>query len=220
MRRGRARRAVAKRRTEITDAYGSARERFGGKTTIGLFLLSVVVTGMGVAPLLYKIHSSSRIDIAAVLGALFATLLAWMTVLLYRGAHLADDYGPKVAEGSPAEFAMSSAGDNLEVSGEGGCAGVVLDLVLGLVITLVLSTIFSIAAWIAAEIVFPLLVLIVYGTLYHALALAVNTSVSLKGRLVASCVRAVGFSALYTAVVGAIVAVAVAAFRVKMGDVR
>ncbi len=217
-RRGRALRAVAKGRTAVVDAYGNARERFGGKTTIALFLLSCVVTGLGVAPLLYRIHASSKIDIEIVLGALFASLLAWMTVLLHRGAHLENDYGPRIEELSPADFAVSTTNDGLDTSGDGGCAGVLVDLVLGLVIALVVSTVLTIVTWIAVEVVFSLLVLVVYGTLYHALALAVNTNASLKGRLLASLVRAVGFSALYTGVVGGIMAVAVTAFRMKTGD--
>lgn len=207
-----ARRAIAIGREVVAGAYENARERFGGKTTVALFLVSGLVAGLGVAPLLYTAHASKKVDVEVVLGALFAVLAAWITVLLYRGAELEDDYDVRIGQSSPGDFPVNLTAGDID-AGSGGCAEAILGVVISVILAVVISVLFPVVAWLAVDIVFPLLALAIYGTLYHALAFAVNGRESLEGRLGASLLRGIGFAALYTGGIGGLIAAAVAAFH-------
>jgi hypothetical protein len=218
-----ARQALAVGRTILADAYENARERFGGKTTVLLFSLSSAVAGLGLAPLLYAVHASRRVELEVVFGGLFAVLTIWITVLLYRGAQLEDDLDMKLAERSLGDYygvfgrtdAPSGCVSGNDFSGCGGSDldGVVGGIVLVVAIVVLIFVVLPLVAWLAVEIVFPLSVLAIYGTLYHALAFAVNGRESLQGRLSASLLRALGFALIYTTVVAAVMGAAVGAFH-------
>lgn len=218
-----ARRAIAIGRTITREAYEAARERFGGKSTVGLFVVTATVVGLGAAPLLYGVHASTKVDIELVLGGLFLLLWIWIATLVYRGATLEDDLDVQIAARTPADY-YSKLGGGSDLSGCGsldGCgSGGASDLegILGGVIAIVailiiIFVVLPFVAWIAVEVVFPFLVLVVYGVLYHALAFAVNSDESQAGDLGRALLRGFGFAFFYTALVAVVIGAFVGAFH-------
>lgn len=218
-----ARIALAAGRFAVASAIKEARERLGGKSTVVLFALSCIVSGLGAAPLLYRLHASRKVEIEFLLGGLFAILFVWITALLYRGAHLEDDLTLRPVERGPGDyFWIKRVPGGSDLSGcngcgDVGCAGADLEgLVVGVAvlaaIVLLVVVVLPLVAWLAVEVVFPIVVLSVYFTLYSALAFAVNRHESMAGKLGACMARALGYSALYTAVVALVLAAGVQAF--------
>jgi hypothetical protein len=205
-----------KAKKALVQALENARERFGGKTVVGLFLLASAITGLGLAPLLYHVHASKKVDIGVVLGAVFAILAGWITTLLYRGAALEDDLQLEVAAGSVGDYYDRLSGVEITTSSSPDPIGFLVEIVLSLLFSIVVSAVLPLVAWFAVEVLFPLAVLSVYVTLYNALALAVNGAESFRGRFLASLARGTCFSALYTGIVGLILLVAFFAFHANL----
>ncbi|MBI3723970.1 hypothetical protein HY251_08470 [bacterium] len=228
-------------REAMSDALETARERLGGKSTVGLFGLSVLVTGMGVTPLLYHRHASAKVDIEVVLGALFVILWVWITALLYRGAKIEDDLTLRPLQATPGDYykrifgkdptaggcsgCFSGSGGSSGSSGSGcdlggcGSAGGDLEGILVLIVVVValgilIFVVFPLVAWLAVEIVFPMIVLGTYGALYAALAFAVNSAEAVKGKIVLCIIRATGYAFLYTAIVGVVIGMGIKAYHV------
>jgi hypothetical protein len=228
-----ARVAVNVGRQLLSDALETARERLGGKSTVGLFFISCCATGLGVGPLLYGTHASRKVDLEVVLGAVFAILAAWITGLLYRGAQLEDDLTLRPLEKGPSAYMPLFGGVGNSGGGSGGggsgCSGTDLNgcgntggsdaegiivLIFAVIaLALIVFVVLPLVAFLAVEIVFPVVVIATYGTLYGALAFAVNGHESLKGRFFAALGRGVFFAAFYTGLLAAVLVAGVKVFH-------
>jgi hypothetical protein len=215
---------IAAGRRSVSGALAAARLRLGGKSVVALFALSATIAGLGVAPLLYHVHASRKVELEILLGGVFALLAGWIVGLLHQGAELQDDLALRVGARSPGQYYFFM--DNTGVSGCSGrnldgCGNVSstdADGILGgilviLVVIVVIFVVLPFVAWLAVEVLFPCLVLAVYCTLYSALAFAVNGQQALAGRFLACLRRAVLYALAYTAVVGLVIGVGVRLFH-------
>jgi len=215
---GAARIVLAAGQKAVTRTLANARERLGGKSVVTLFLLSCFVPGLGLAPLLYGVHASRKVDIEVVFGSLFVILATWITALLYRGVTLQDDLQVKVGERDVKTYMFftpgGSGGSSGGCSDVGGCIGgsgdldgIIAGILVVVVAILVLLVVLPVIAWLAVEVLFPCIVIAVYGTLYGALAFAVNRQGALAGRFGAALFRGVVFALLYTGFVATLLGV-------------
>ncbi len=229
---GAARIVIAAGKHAIGDALENAHERLGGKSVVLLFMLSCSVVGLGLAPFLYHVHASRKVEVEIVLGALFAILTTWIAGLLYRGAEIEHDLDVQVGERDLKSyyfFARNNSGSgpgrgctDLNGCDLGGCngTGTELDAVIGGIILIVLAVVvifvvLPLVAWLAVEVLLPCIVIAVYGALYGALAFAVNKQEELKGRLIPCVLRALFYAGVYTGIVGVVIAMAFKVFHLN-----
>lgn len=212
---GAARIVIAAGKHAIGGALANARERLGGMSVVALFTLSCLVPGLGLAPFLYHVHASRKVEVEVVLGSLFVILATWITALLYRGAEIHDDLSVKVGERHIRDyyfFAPRGSGGNLSGCGDGCSGGSDVDGIIGgiilvLLAVVVLLIVLPFVAWVAVEVLLPCIVIAIYGALYGALAFAVNKQEELAGKLGACVRRALFYATVYTGLVGILIAV-------------
>jgi hypothetical protein len=220
-----ARVVIAAGKGAVTGALRRARQTIGGKSVVALFLLSCAVTGLGLAPFLYRVHASRKVEVEVVLASLFVILAAWIAALLYRGVEVEHDLALQVGEKKPGDYFFFMR--NTDMSGCSGCGpgsvdgcatGTELDAILGtmlliLVAAVVILVVLPLVAWLAVEVLYPCAILAIYFTLYGALAFAVNGQQEKEGRLLPCVGRAVLYSAIYTGMVTLLMTVSVRLFH-------
>jgi Prokaryotic RING finger family 1 len=200
-------------RVAAREGMAHARERLGGKTVVGLFVLTCVLAGLVVSPLLVTgaIKSHPWLVAQAGVGVVFLILWAWIGGLLYRGAHIEDDLSMTTR---PLEAYYPHLGGSGSGSGcsDPNCSGADAEglavLLLVVLVVAAAAVVLPFVAWVAVELLYPAVVLVIYTVLYGALAFAVNGAQRLAGDAAACAWRGALFALLYTALVCAVVGVA------------
>ncbi|HBP16267.1 MAG TPA: hypothetical protein DEA08_00555 [Planctomycetes bacterium] len=211
-------------RLAAAEVVSRARERLGGKTLVALFLFSLLIAALPLAPALFQLRAKPLVQLQVLLAGVFVLLVAWITALLYRGPELTHDLGVEVADdGLGSYYTRLWEGLGLGRGGGSGCGDlsgcsnvssgedalgllVVLLVVLGVAVALLV--VLPLVAWLALELIGPLVVLAVYWICYGALVLAAGRAPGLRGRLLPCLARGVIYAALYTSIVGGLLAAA------------
>jgi hypothetical protein len=153
--------------------------------------LSFVATG-SLVPV--TLHLPRWVETEIVLASWWAIAVVALTVVLYRGARLADDYVYRApwdrptepVEDAPAPAKRSSSssravGSALEWADPSGCVDA--EGCIGALVGLVLAAAAFAAAWLFVELVAPVVFLLFYGLMARAIARATRDTHECRGNV-------------------------------------
>ncbi len=189
--RGRIRRAVSRVAPQVSGA------------TTALVLIAAFATSAVLLP--FGLHLPRWIEAEIVIGVWWAVMTGMLSVLLYRGYRLRDDwvyFSPWNRPAAPDDTAKASPkakGGALENSGTGcadGCSaadgeGALIAIVVGAALALVFG-----AAWILVEVAMPLTFFLIYVIVLRAIGRVARTQ-GCEGDLVRSLGRGMLWSTVY-----------------------
>ncbi|MFO0553305.1 MAG: hypothetical protein U0271_33285 [Polyangiaceae bacterium] len=149
------------------------------------------------------LHLPRWVEFEAVLGCWWLAFATTLTVLLYRGERVTDDYvfigfgarrsPEKKSSGSSSFFGNLDLPDGC--SGCSGCSGDGEGFLIALVV--IVGVLFALGAlWVLVEIAAPLLVFFTYALLVRALRQVANDKHGCSGNLA----RSIGWGALWAAI--------------------
>ncbi len=172
--------------------------RVSGAATAGIVGASFVLAAI-VLPLSFQLPH--WIEAEVVLAVWWVALTATLSVLLYRGFRLRDDYvfvafwkrTRRSSEGKTSSK-LSGCADNIGC--DAGCSSLDGEAAIFLVVlTVALAAIFGVA-WIVAELALPILLFVSYAVLHRAITRVAHDRHACEGRLA----KSIGWGGLWSAI--------------------
>jgi hypothetical protein len=184
-------------RARIRRVVQAASPKISGRATALVVALSFVAAA-AVVPASLKL--ARWVEVEIVLGAWWAMVATTLTVMLYRGFRIRDDYVYFLPWSSPPGAKKGFGGIDLDLTGCGGsgCDGCSSDgegLVIALAVGAALIVAFG-AAWILVELALPLFFLVFYALFMRAIARVANDRHECEDDLA----RSVGYGLLWATV--------------------
>lgn len=177
-----------------------------GKASVAVLVVCFALTAV-LIPTALKLPR--WVEFELVLAAWWLVWAGSLSLLLYRGARLADDFAqpgsqPSSRPSGPAWFALGDLGWGASLGGD-SLVGAILGIVLEIVLAIAISIVVMFFVWLVMEFAIPVLAFGLYFVVRGMLAHVVNDRHRCRGRLVRAVAWGATWATAYTAPLAALV---------------